>query len=278
MATADSDAGGPSTADSGAPYPEPEDTSCLEASGDLDKQGRFAFEAKSVQSLKLWLPKLPAGCKTPVVHFANGTGATCSNYQPVLERLASHGFLSVCAENTNTGSGLLGMEALEAVLEMYPDLAAHKVGSTGHEAGGQGAILSLQQLESKWGARAIYAGMAIAPASGHGSQPPGGTWQDSYANLRSPMLMMSGTQDALVSERRVADAYELLNDNIEAYWFSGVGALHIPVPNDYIQELAIAWFRWKLLGDVQACEYFKRLPDSERWDLRAEQNADACRR
>jgi predicted alpha/beta-hydrolase family hydrolase len=275
-AAADSDAGGAPAADGGNLDPEPEDTSCLDASGELNANGRFEFHAQSTQQLELWLPKLPAGCRAPVVHFANGTGASCANYKPVLERLASHGFLSVCAENPNTGSGAAGMQALTTTLELFPDLAAHKLGSAGHEAGGQGAILTLQQAEAKWGARAIYAGMAIAPSSGHGSQPPSGTWQDAYANIRSPMLMMSGTADALVSERWVGDGYELLSDTIEAYWYSGIDAPHIPIPNDYIQELAVAWFRWKLLADAKACEYFKQLPASERWDKRAEQNAQPC--
>lgn len=34
--------------------------------------------------------------------------------------------------------------------------------------------------------------------------------------------------------------------------------------------------RWKLLGDTQACEYFKQLPQSENWNERAQQNAQSC--
>jgi fermentation-respiration switch protein FrsA (DUF1100 family) len=118
--------------------------------------------------------------------------------------------------------------------------------------------------------------MAIAPATGHGSQPPSGSWQDAYAAVQSPMLMMSGSADMLVSERWVGDGYAALNDTTEAYWYSGVEATHIPIPHQHIQELAVAWFRWKLLGDKSACEYFKHLPDSTRWDKRAEQNPHDC--
>ena len=259
------------------PAPTIEDSSCLAVAGDLDAPGPFKFEATSAQLLKLWLPKLPPGCKAPVVHFANGTGATCSTYLPTLERLASHGFLTVCAENTVTGSGVPGMRAFEAVLDLYPDLAAHALGSAGHEAGGQGAILTLQQAEAKWGTRARYAGMAIAPASGHGTQPPSGTWQEAYGAVTSPMLMMSGKQDALVSESWVADGFAALNDSIEAYWYSGVDVKALPLPHEHIQQLAVAWFRWKLLGDRAACTHFRELPQTDRWDERAKQHETNCK-
>ncbi|HKU41515.1 MAG TPA: hypothetical protein VJR89_25335 [Polyangiales bacterium] len=274
----DSDAGSQPAADGGQTTLTPEDSSCLSGIDERDyaSAGPFEFLAESMPKLKLWVPKLPSGCKVPVVHFANGTGATCSNYQPVLERLASHGFLAVCAENPATGSGVLGLEALEAALSMHPELAAHKLGSAGHHAGGQGAILTLQQAEAKWGSRGVYAGLAFAPASGHGAQPPSGTWQDAYAAVKSPVLMISGSADALVSESWVGDGFATLNDATEAYWYSAVGAMQIPVPVAQLQEASVTWFRWKLLGDQRACAYFKRLPASDRWDARGEQSAKDC--
>ena len=46
----------------------------------------------------------------------------------------------------------------------------------------------------------IYAGLAMEPASGFGTQPTGGTWQSIYGKIKSPMFMFSGTADMLVSE------------------------------------------------------------------------------
>jgi len=83
---------------------------------------------------------------------------------------------------------------------MYPDLADNKLGSTGHSQGGQAAFTVLQLAEAKWGDKMIYAGLAMEPASGFGAQPTGGTWQEVYAKIKSPMFMFSGTMDVLVSE------------------------------------------------------------------------------
>jgi|GEM_PF-6398164 len=253
-----------------------EDSSCLNREAQLDAAGPFEFEASVLDSLKLWIPKLPAHCKAPVVQLANGTGASCANYKELLERLASHGFLTVCAETPTTGTGVPGFRALATVLAHYPELAAHKLGSLGHEAGGQGAILALQQAEATWGASASYAGLAIAPASGHGSQPPSGTWQDAYAAVVSPMLVMSIEGDAFVPERWVADGFDALSDTIEAYWYVALDAMHLPLPQARLQELAVAWFRFQLLGDRAACAYFKQLPEGPRWDARVVQNAPSC--
>jgi hypothetical protein len=38
----------------------------------------------------------------------------------------------------------------------------------------------------------------------------------------------------------------------------------------------IAWFRWKLLGDTKACEFFKKMPDGKKWKSIKERNVGAC--
>ena len=169
-----------------------------------------------------------------------------------------------------------GLQALDATLSMFPDLAAHKLGSAGHQAGGQGAILTLQQAESKWGENTSYAGLVLAPESGFGSQPPSGSWRDAYAALKSPMFLISGSADALVSEAWVGESFDALGDAVEGYWFSAVDAPHIPIPLDRIQPASVAWFRWKLLGDKNACEVFKALPGAGEWETVQEKNAEPC--
>jgi hypothetical protein len=247
--------------------------SCLRDIVTYDTRGPFELTAESSGSLKLWVPKVPAGCKVPVVHLANGTGASCANYQASLERLARHGFLSVCFENTNTGNGNAGFEAFETALRIHPELADNKLGSAGHEQGGQGAFLTLQLAEAKWGESMVYAGLAAEPSSGDGSHPD---WKAAFARVKSPMFIFSGSADMLVSEAWVQQSYDALNDTVEAYWWSAVGATHIPVPLAAIDQVSVAWFRWKLLGDQRACAYFQKLPDGEGWDTRKQQNVQAC--
>jgi fermentation-respiration switch protein FrsA (DUF1100 family) len=150
-----------------------------------------------------------------------------------------------------------------------------KFGSTGHSQGGQAAFVVLQFAEEKWGDQGVYAGLAMEPASGFGAQPTAG-WPAVYAKIKSPMFMFSGTADILVSESWVQQAFSALDDKIEAYWYSAVGSTHIPTPQEHTNYVAVSWFRWKLLGDAKACEYFKKLPDNDKWDKRKEQNAKPC--
>jgi hypothetical protein len=55
-----------------------------------------------------------------------------------------------------------------------------------------------------------------------------------------------------------------------------VGAAHIPPPNTDAGEMGVAWFRWQLLGDSEACEYFKGMPGSLDWRLQETDNLSDC--
>jgi fermentation-respiration switch protein FrsA (DUF1100 family) len=211
----------------------------------------------------------------PIVHLANGTTAVCDNYRGALIRLASHGFLTACYESPQTGAGDQGLMALDLVLKKYPGKAAHKFGSTGHSQGGQAAFTVLQLAEAKY-PDFTMAGLAMEPASGYGAQPTGGTWQQVYAKIKSPMFMFSGTADTLVSAAWVKLAYEALSKTDEKYWWSALGATHIPTPVGPEQQVSIPWFRWKLLGDKAACRYFKSMPGNGKWEERASANVASC--
>lgn len=232
--------------------------------------------AASEGAVKMWVPMLPAGCKTPIIHLANGTGASCANYQGSLNRMASHGFISACYEDTNTGAGTQGVMAFEAVLKKYPDMTLKRLGSTGHSQGGQAAFTVLSLAEDKFGPDFVYAGLAMEPASGFGTQPSGGSWQSVYKKINSPMFMFSGTADMLVSQGWVQQAFDALDKSIEAYHWSAIGATHIPTPDPQEMEISIPWFRWKLLGDKKACEFFKKMPEGGKWKVIKEQNAKGC--
>jgi fermentation-respiration switch protein FrsA (DUF1100 family) len=167
--------------------------------------------------------------------------------------------------------------AYDAAFAMFPDLAAKKIGSTGHSQGGQAAFTVLALAEMKYGLTDyIYAGLAMEPASGFGTQPSGGSWQSWYAKIKSPMFMFSGTADMLVSEGWVQQGFSAMAKDNETYWWSATGATHIPVPNEPEMQVSIPWFRWKLLGDKAACEAFKKLPGNGKWEKRKEQNAKEC--
>jgi hypothetical protein len=253
------------------------ESACLDGITNYDSAGPFKYEAKTMGQVKMWVPMVPAGCKVPLVHLNNGTGATCAAYQMVLERFASHGFLTLCYEDPNTGAGAMGVTAFDTAMKAYPDLAAKKLGSTGHSQGGQAAFTTLQLAEAKWGMTDyIYAGLAMEPASGFGTQPTGGSWQSVYMKIKSPMFMFSGTSDMLVPQAWVQQAFDALDKSIEAYHWSAIGATHIPTPQPETMYIGVAWWRWKLLGDKKACEWFKMQPAGDKWNSIKEQNAKSC--
>jgi len=252
-----------------------DESSCLASVTDYGARGPFKYAQKNAGVIKMWIPEVPAGCKVPVVHLANGTGASCGNYAATLNTLASHGFLTTCYENTNTGAGTQGLQAFERAVADYPNLAAKKFGSMGHSQGGQAAFTVLALTEEKFGPSATYAGLAMEPASGFGTQPRG-SWQSVYAKIKSPMFMFSGTADVLVSQGWVRQGFAALADSVEAYHWSAQGATHIPVPNGETQQVAVPWFRWKLLGDKAACKAFFALEAGTRWNKVQSQNEKTC--
>jgi hypothetical protein len=255
------------------------ESSCLAmVTSGFDQEGPFQHMAMREGSINFWVPMVPAGCKVPIIHLANGTGASCSSYSRALDRFATHGFLTTCYENANTGAGTQGLEAFKTALEKFPDLAAKRFGSTGHSQGGQASFVVQSLAEKEFGLEgAKYAGLAMQPASGFGSQPAGG-WQMQYATIKSPMFMFSGRgSDGLVSQGWVQDAFEKLDDGIEAYHWTKQGGAHIPTPQGEEMQIGPAWFRWKLLGDKAACEFFKSIPMSDpTWEEVAVQNAAPC--
>jgi hypothetical protein len=237
-------------------------------------EGPFSYTTRQSGSVNIWVPNVPPGCKVPIAHLANGTGARCSTYNGVLTRLASHGFLTTCYENTNTGQGTQCLTAIQTALAEFPDLALPLAGSTGHSQGGGGAIMCVYRAEQEMPGALTIVGHAMEPASGFGDSPA--NYASLYGQIRSPIFMFNGSSDTLVSSSWVGQAFNALADDVEAYWYTAMGAAHIPVPTRWTQESTVPWFRWKLLGDSQACDYFKNMPNGNDWDLRQAQAETNC--
>ncbi len=247
--------------DADVPDDDPPESDCLPVEDyDFTKTGRFAVKRSSIGAVNVYVPQdLPAGCKVPVVHFSNGTGAYCRFYDSVLSHLASYGFISSCYESTQTGSGEACMNALDVLYENYPAIAAHKIGSTGHSQGGGAAITCTYLAEQRWGETAVVAAHAIQPAHGMNRS----SYRAEYPLIESPVFIMSGSRDYLVSDSWIESGFDMLE--AEAYWYRALGASHFN-PHDWASPSAVAWFRWKLLDDERAGEYFLDLPTSDYWE------------
>ena len=251
-------------------------SSCLPPVSNYTTRGSFSFTTDTSGSTKMWIPQgVPTGCRVPIVHFANGTGASCSTYAATLQHFASHGFVGACYESTQTGQGTQAITAIEAVTARYPNLVSTSYGFTGHSQGGGGAILGVYRAEQRWGTARTYSGFGVEPAHGYGDSPS--NWATLYGQITSPISMFNGSQDGLVSASWVGDGYNALSPSLEKAWYEAVGASHTsPIPNSYASEMGLAWFRWQLLNDSAACQYFKNMPASSRWNLPQAHNLSAC--
>jgi len=250
---------------------------CLANIDSYNSDGPFTYQTSRSGRINMYVPDVPAGCKVPMVHQSNGTGGNCMFYGSILRRLATNGFLALCYESTQTGAGTFGIEAYKAALAEYPDLADMRFGSTGHSQGGMAAFNTLAYAEREWGDQGIYAALPMEPASGFGVNPIEG-FMTLYASIKSPVFMFSGLlTDTLVSQGWVQSAYNLLDDSTEAYFYTKAGANHIGTIGRDGSEVVVSWFRWKLLGDTKACEYFKALPTTDAtWALVASQSEQPC--
>jgi hypothetical protein len=252
---------------------EPTDENCLAETSDYKSPGPFDYETTSSGSVKIWKPAVPSGCTVPIVHFAHEAFLACANYEEGLAQLASHGFLTLCYESSPNDDGTQCIEAVELAREQYPDLVSDKVGFAGHCQGGVSAILCAYRAEERWPEH-TFAVQAGAPD--HGFVGSVEDWAELYGQIESPVFMFNGSEDTVVSAQRVGQGLDHFSADAEVTWYEATGAAHVPVPNQWFQESAVAWFRWKLLGDQGACAYWKTMPEGDAWEMKAETNAAPC--
>lgn len=255
------------------------DNSCLNRiTSYAPGRGPFSVRRATSGMVKMWVPNVPAGCKVPVVHLANGTGGMCAGYGSILSNLAAYGFLAVCYENMNTGQGTQAITAIETAIRQHSRIAdPNKLGFTGHSQGGGGAIMGVYRAEQKWGMRKTYSGLAMQPASGFGNSPM--NWSSLYGQIQSPVSMFNGTADMLVAPSYVRMAYNALRKAEFRVWYTatGAGSTHVPIPTGPTREMSVPWFRWTLLGDTNACRAFKALPNGAGWRVAASSGMPDCR-
>ena len=165
------------------------------------------------------------------------------------------------------------IEAVELAREQFPDLVSDKAGLAGHCTGGMSAILCAHRAEERWPdlTFAVHAG---APEHGFGGTVE--DWAERYGEVDSPVFMFNASEDPQVSAEWVGQGLDHLPVVTEVSWYEATGAAHVPLPHAWLQESAVVWFRWKLLGDQGACRYWKAMPRGDAWDMQAETNAAPC--
>jgi hypothetical protein len=182
------------------------------------------------------------GIKHPVITWGNGTGTTPTAYTALLNRLASHGFVVIASNNTNTGSGMEMLQGVDWVLEqsrtqgspMFEKIDANQIGATGHSQGGFGTCQTARDPRIK----------TIAPIQGF--RTPMGFAGSTFA--------ISGGMDTIVAPTGISSGFDRVQKGPAMY-----GELKAATHTDWLRgsnatgaayfEAVTAWMRVHLMAD-----------------------------
>lgn len=183
-----------------------------------------------------------SGFEHPILTWGNGTFAIPQYYAGLLEHLASHGFVVIASNSTQTGSGMEMIEGMSWLIdqnalgasEFYGALDVDSIGSLGHSQGGGGSI-------NAGGDPRVSTVVPIQPAPGN------------VSGLSGTMFVMSGGSDTIVSPGLV-ESLVYGPSNVPTFYGKLLGASHFEPVGDAggYRGPITAWLRMELMGDVQA--------------------------
>ncbi|MFI9811904.1 poly(ethylene terephthalate) hydrolase family protein [Saccharothrix variisporea] len=220
----------------------PPTSPCKSVNGQWDTAGPFAVTSASngrgttvVRPVALG----SLGCTAhPVVLWNNGAKSKLDRYMPLLNHLASHGFIVAAAEGNagDRGPMLQGLDYLTtensragSPLQGKVDLS--KVGATGHSFGGGAAI----DAGSDPRVDTIAPIYPLATTSG--------------SLVRGPALFIAGQNDTIIVPIVVRTPYNQATQ-VPAIFAEQRGADHYGIPA--LHGTITSWMRFHLMGDEQA--------------------------
>ncbi len=194
---------------------------------------------------------------TPVIIWGNGTTQRPINYAPLLDHLASYGFVVAAANTTNAGTGVDMLHCLDwLTTQSSPGAPANsrylgkldlsKVGASGHSQGGGGTLMAGRDPRIKVTAPIMPYTVGLGYVKGAELQQHG------------PTLMLSGSLDTIAppgpNQQPMFDAIQT-----PMFWLTLKGAGHLaPMQGAAVYRGAVtAWFLYQLTGDAKAGAMFK---------------------
>ncbi|MEU3737585.1 acetylxylan esterase [Streptomyces sp. NPDC032198] len=185
------------------------------------------------------------GCtKHPVIIWGNGSFVTPVIYDGLLKHLASHGFIVVAANTTQSGSGTAMLDGLDVLKKAdadprspyYGKVDLEKVGASGHSQGGGGAINAGADPR-------VDVTVPVEPGP-----------QGRIGDLKGPLFLLGGEHDLVViPELLVIPRYNGAG-HVPAVYGELAGASHVTPAGDGggFRGPITAWFRYFLMGDHEA--------------------------
>jgi hypothetical protein len=179
----------------------------------------------------------------------SGANRWCGQYLPLMNHLASHGFVVVASLSTITAEGdpLPTIAGLDWILEQaedpsspyYQRLDTNNIGQLGHSYGGMSTCMSASEPRYK----------ALATICG----------TRALSGVHTPMLFFCGGRDATVDCSGVRETFLSVTDQ-PAFFLNELDSDHgswvYQGANGVSLSSSAAWFRAHLMGDTESREYF----------------------
>ncbi len=208
-------------------------------------RGPYTTTNTSVTGFRIYYPRNMTG-NHPILTWGNGTGTPPAGYGPLLNHLASWGFVVIASTSTNTGSGKEMIAGIDYMIEQnnragstfYGMLDTARIGATGHSQGGGGAVNAATDAR-------VLCSAPMAPAPG------------SVRNVKGPMLLIAGARDTIVSASLVRSM--VYNGSPVPTIFAiqqDMGHLDFAYTGGAAVGYLTAWFMYKLQDDDYAADAF----------------------
>jgi hypothetical protein len=198
------------------------------------------------------------GCLNPVIVWGNGTLNTPSSYTALFNHFATHGFIVAAADTSNAGSGMEMLACLNYIIAQNTTAGSpfnghidvNHIASSGYSQGGAGCLAAGED-------KRFTTVLAVSPyvVISLGSYDP-----STYAAAQiHPLFMISGSADTVAPANN--NQQPIFNTApVPIFWATHAGSTHFEVLGNggaYAGPMT-AWFRWKLIGDPNAEQWFEK--------------------
>ncbi len=192
--------------------------------------------------------------KHPIISWANGTLYSVDDYAPLLQHWASHGFV-VIANHTNTTAGggthkagidWMVSEDARPASPYFDVLDVTKIGAAGHSQGGGATIAAGANAPGTTGITTTLPLMALLSFEADPTI---------VSRQLVPMFDVNATMDVHDPTGLIANQIYNGPTTTELVQGAFIG-VHEDAMNPKMHAPTAAWFRWKLMADVQAKAFF----------------------
>ena len=246
----------------------------IETGGELEKKyiqnGKYEISVKKVKAdkpIKKYTIYYPTEMETenkkyPMVLLVNGTGGKASKYEPLLEQLATWGFIVVGTQDKGTGTGETTIKSLNYMLSesenkdsiFYNKIDVDNIGITGHSQGGAATMNAITKYEES---KYFKAAVTLSPVSEKTAAQATNYLYDS-SKVNCPIFILAGINGKFEIETVIPfEEFTKMYDKITS---PKVQARRTNMTHDDMlykaEGYVTAWFMWQLQGDAEASKVF----------------------